>query len=68
MSNNNNIEFIVKWQGNTFEFQLSENKTVNDLKNCLCEKSGVQPNDQKLIGLGKYVNTHDNLFLLLSFF
>lgn len=42
---------FVKWSGKEYEVDVSENDTVEDLKNAIQKQTGVKPERQKLLNL-----------------
>lgn len=45
------INIILKWNGNEYNIELSENESVADLKNAIETHTGVKPPRQKLLNL-----------------
>lgn len=62
-----NIKIIVKWSGKEYDVELTENDTVNDLKNAIQKATGVRPERQKLLNLkfkGTFALIKNNIIIV----
>ncbi|XP_019867650.1 ubiquitin-like domain-containing CTD phosphatase 1 isoform X2 [Aethina tumida] len=53
-------KIFVKWSGKEYEVDVSENDTVEDLKNAIQKQTGVKPERQKLLNLKFKGKTPEN--------